>query len=140
MRKRSNRIRRPLAKLLTPAQHADLMIAPRMHLELVLNQTANIHYQKSVAGVLNISGVLAHMHGNAQLQTNFDNAQKVLVELIGAQRSPTSEEGSVLRQAFNQADSYIGIQNTLSMAKAIRYVDREIMAGRSTVISTEIGE
>jgi translation initiation factor 2B subunit (eIF-2B alpha/beta/delta family) len=99
----------------------------------------DINYLKSVAGVFNIVGVLAHMHRNGQLQGNVDTAQQVLLGLIEEKRPPTPEEATLLRQVFNQADRYIGIQNTVSMAKAIRYTDREIAAGRTTLISSEIG-
>lgn len=129
---------RPVAKLLTPAQHADLMIAPRLHLELILRHTVDMHYLQSIAGVFNIVGVLAHMHRNAPLQDNIDAAQQVLLGLIEGKRPPTPDEANLLRQVFNQADRYIGLQNTIALAKAIRYSDREIAAGRTLLIAAAI--
>lgn len=113
------------------------MIAPRLHLELLLNEVYELSYLSSLAGVFNLASVLAHLHRNAPLQANFDTAQKILITLIEKQRLPIPEEGSILRQAFNQADSYIGLQNTVSMAKAIQYSDAEHAAGRTTPVGAE---
>jgi hypothetical protein len=110
--------------LITPNQHAELMLAPRLHLEMMLTQTANLNYQQSVLGVFNLAVALAHQQKKPQIRTQFEAAQRIMSQLILGGRSPSQEENDFLRQSFNLADRHFGIQSGTNLARAFDFVDR----------------
>ncbi|PKO39590.1 MAG: hypothetical protein CVU33_04445 [Betaproteobacteria bacterium HGW-Betaproteobacteria-6] len=126
MRKKSKRTLRPVAKPLTAKQKADIVIAPRMHLQMLLAGQYDVDYACSLAGVFNLSGVLSHMYERNDLEQTFDLAQEIIVCLIREGRAPTGDEGQSLAEAFNLADAWITMQNTVSLMKAVDYMDREL--------------
>ena len=131
MRKRAKREIRPISSLITPAQHAELMLMPRMHLEMVLTQAINLNYQQSVLGVFNLGVALSHLRGKPQLQDQFEAAQQVMVNLIKGPRGPTADEGLLLSRCFNTADRMIGIQSRANLIRAIEFVDQRIASGHA---------
>ena len=110
--------------LISPAQHDDLMLGARLHLELVLTQEAVRDYQLSVLGVFNIAVALAHHQKKTPLQQHYEAAQLVMVELIQRQRPPDPVEGYLLRQTFNEADRYIGFQTQAKLVQAIEFASQ----------------
>ena len=124
MRKRCKRVSRPVSTLITPAQHMALMLKPRMHLELILSQTIDLDYQRSVLSVFNLAAALAFLQNKPQTQSQFEAAQRVMSLLIQGARSPSSEEGDFLRQSFNQADRHFGIQSGAMLVRAFEIVDQ----------------
>ena len=131
MRKRAKRVVRPISSLITPAQHAELMLIPRVHLEMVLTQVIDPNYQQSVLGVFNLGVALCHLRNKVQLQGPFEAAQGVMVALIKEARCPTREESVLLTQCFNLADRTIGVQSKASMVRAIEFVDQLIARGQA---------
>lgn len=127
MRKKSKRTLRPVAKPLTAKQKADIVIAPRMHLQMLLAGQYDVDYACSLAGVFNLSCVLSHMYERNDLEQTFDLAQEIIVCLIREGRAPTGDEGQSLAEAFNLADAWITMQNTVSLMKAVDYMDRELV-------------
>lgn len=127
MRKKSKRTLRPVAKPLTAKQKADIVIAPRVHLQMLLAWQYDVDYACSLAGVFNLSGVLSHMYERNDLEQTFDLAQEIIVCLIREGRVPTGDEGQSLAEAFNLADAWITMQNTVSLMKAVDYMDRELV-------------
>lgn len=126
MRKKSKRTIRPVAKPLTAKQKADIVIAPRLHLQMLLAGQYDVDYACSLAGVFNLSGALCHLYGRNELEQTFDLAQELIVCLIREGRAPTDGEGQSLAEAFNLADAWITMQNTATLMKAVDYVDREL--------------
>ena len=124
MRKRCKRVSRPVSTLITPAQHMALMLEPRMHLELILSQTVDLDYQRSVLGVFNLAAALAFLQSKPQIQNQFEAAQRVMSLLIQGARGPSPEEGDFLRLSFNQADRHFGIQSGATLARALDVVDQ----------------
>ena len=122
---------RPIAKPLTPKQRADILIAPRLHLHMLLTQHYDIAYICSVAGVFNIAGILALQLDRNDLQPYFEAAQEIILKLIEAKRTTADAEAPVLRDGFNLADEWISIQNTADLTKAIMYSDREVALGNT---------
>ena len=127
MRKKSKRTLRPVAKPLTAKQKADIVIAPRMHLQMLLAGQYDVDYACSLAGVFNLSGVLSHMYERNDLEQTFKLAQELIACLIREGRAPTGGEGQSLAEAFNLADTWITMQNTVSLMKAVDYMDRELV-------------
>ncbi|MFZ3037945.1 MAG: hypothetical protein WA112_11855 [Rugosibacter sp.] len=127
MRKKSKRTIRLVAKPLTAKQKADIVIAPRMHLQMLLAGQYDVDYACSLAGVFNLSGALCHLYGRNELEQTFDVAQEFIVCLIREERAPTDDEGQSLAEAFNLADAWITMQNTASLMKAVDYVERELV-------------
>ena len=124
MRKRCKRVSRPVSTLITPAQHMALMLKPRMHLELILSQTIDLDYQRSVLSVFNLAAALAFLQNKPQTQSQFEAAQRVMSLLIQGARGPSPEEGDFLRLSFNQADRHFGIQSGAALARALDVVDQ----------------
>ncbi|MBK7462158.1 MAG: hypothetical protein IPJ50_04985 [Betaproteobacteria bacterium] len=127
MRKKNKRIIRPVAKPLTAKQKADIVIAPRMHLQMLLAGQYDVDYACSLAGVFNLSGALSHMYERNDLEQTFDLAQELIVCLIREERVPTDDERQLLAEAFNLADAWITMQNTVTLMKAVDYVERELV-------------
>lgn len=127
MRKKNKRIIRPVAKPLTAKQKADIVIAPRMHLQMLLAGHYDVDYACSLAGVFNLSGALSHMYERNDLEQTFDLAQELIVCLIREERVPTDDERQLLAEAFNLADAWITMQNTVTLMKAVDYVERELV-------------
>lgn len=124
MRKRCNRASRPVSALITPDQHASLILRPRLHLEMLLAPVVDVDYQYSVLSVFDLAFALAHLQNKPQAQMQFEAAQKVLIRLIKEARGPSQDEGKILCQCFNQADYYFGIQNTAILVRAVEMVVR----------------
>ena len=129
MRKRSKRVKGPISALISPNEHATIMLLPRMHLELMLNQAVELKYQQSVLGIFNIAVAIAHFQENEAMQRQYQAAQDVMVQLIREERQPTAAERAFLLQCFNVADRTIGIQNKVQLVRAIEFVDRIIADG-----------
>lgn len=140
MRKSSKRVIRPPSTLIAPAQHDDLMLAPRLHLQMLLEGQHSADYLHSVAGVLNIAAALAQLHGHAQAQTQYSAAQAIMRALIDANRGPTTREGAHLVAAFNAANALLRRQTTHHLGRAITYVDRMIAAGQAGAVAPETAD
>lgn len=127
MRKKSKRTIRLVAKPLTAKQKADIVIAPRMHLQMLLAGQYEVDYACSLAGVFNLSGALSRMYERNDLEQTFDLAQELIVCLIREERAPRDDEGQSLSEAFNLADAWITMQNTSTLMKAVDYLERELV-------------
>lgn len=130
MRKKSGRVPRLVAKPLTPAQLQRMVVGPRMHLHLLLSGCYEHEYAGSIGGLFNVATALAHFKGHVELQAVFDGAQDVLLQLMEDMRAPDDAESERLREAFNLADQWIGIQDTAILTRAINYANKEIAAQR----------
>ena len=91
----------------------------------------DIDYQKSVLGIFNLGVAIAHLKGNADLQTRFESAQMEIVKLIKEERKPTQQEAAFISSCFNVADRLIGIQHKELLGKAILFVDKMIEESRA---------
>ena len=87
----------------------------------------DVDYACSLAGVFNLSGALSHMYERNDLEQTFDLAQELIVCLIREERVPTDDERQLLAEAFNLADAWITMQNTVTLMKAVDYVERELV-------------
>lgn len=104
---------------------------------MLLSQHYEHEYAASIGGIFNIATALAHFKGNAELQSEFDGAQDVLVRLIEEGRAPDAEEGVQIREAFNLADQWIGIQDTAILTRAINYANKETAALRQAATAAK---
>lgn len=116
-------------KLMTQRERTDLMVAPRLHLQMILGGQLEPEYLHSVAGVFNIAGALANYRRRRELEERFDRAQLIMAILIEELRAPTTEEAQLVTDSFNAADRLLSCQNKTDLAKVIAYVDRRISRG-----------
>ena len=110
MRKRNPRKPRAVSTLLTPQQHERIIIGPRMH--------------------------LAHLNNNEDLQSFFENAQKLLLDSMSSSEQIVlhDEVTKELQAAFNQLDRYIGIQHGMALIRAIEFIERGVATGEGVEI------
>lgn len=116
-------------KLMRPAEQTDLMVAPRLHLQMIISGQLDLEYLHSVAGVFNIAGALANYRHRRELEEAFDRAQLIMASLIQDFRAPTDEEVQQITDSFNAADRLLRCQKKPDLAKVIAYVDRRIARG-----------
>lgn len=102
------------------------MLPPRLHLEMMLTHAANPDFQQSVLGVFNLAVGLSYLQNKPQIQTQFETAQRIMVQLIRGVRSPGLEEREILLKSFNLADRYFGVQSRNNLARAYDFVDRTL--------------
>ena len=126
MRKKSKRTIRPVAQPLSAKQKARIFIGPRLHFQMLLAQQYNISYISSVAGIFNFAAVIAYMKDRMDLLATFDAAQDLILVLIEESRPPSETEIPSLTEAFNLADSWIEMQNTATLSKALLSSGREL--------------
>lgn len=117
------------SKLMTRSEQTDLMVAPRLHLQMILGGQLDLEYLHSVAGVFNIAGALANYRHRRELEEAFDRAQLIMASLIQEVRAPTGEEAQQVTDSFNAADRLLRCQTKTDLAKVIAYVDRRIARG-----------
>jgi len=79
--------------------------------------------------VFNIASALSHLRNKLQIRNPYDGARIPMIDLIRGARSPSREESDLLRQYFNQADRYLGIQSTAMLLRAIELVERMTAQG-----------
>lgn len=116
-------------KLMSRSEQTDLMVAPRLHLQMILGGRLDLEYLHSVAGVFNIAGALANYRHRRELEEAFDKAQLIMANLIQDLRAPTEEEAQQVTDSFNAADRLLRSQKKTDLAKVIAYVDRRIARG-----------
>ena len=102
------------------------MVAPRLHLQMLLSGQHDIDYLCSVVGVLNLANVLAVQLKREDLVEPLDAAQHVVSALINEGRALRDDEAAILQEGFNLADAWICIQNTLALQRALDYEAREL--------------
>lgn len=129
MRKRGHRPRKAVGKLLSPASHEQLMVLPRVHLHMVLEGNLDGDYLATIAGVFNIVIALSHLQQKSDRQAFFERAQAIVLEMMRSQSLADDESQGILLQAFNQADYYIGIQQTRQIHRAMQLVEQSIQSG-----------
>jgi len=112
-----------------PAEQTDLMVVPRMHLQMLLGGQLELEYLYSIAGVFNIASALANYRRRRELEEAFDRAQLIMAKLIQEFSIPTDEEALQITNSFNAADRLIRTQTKPDLAKVIAYVDRRIARG-----------
>ena len=125
MRKKCHRNTREVARRLTPQQNADLLLGPRLHLHMLLVQKYDLTYVCSIAWVFNIAVVLAFEADRRDLLRFFIPVQDIVLILMNEMRGPTTNEGDELRNAFNVADHWFGLQNVQRIAMATKYASQE---------------
>lgn len=135
MRKSCKRVIRHTATLITPAQHDELLLGPRLHLQMLVDGHAELPYLYSVAGVFNIAVALSHLQSNGHAQAQFGTAQEMVFNLIREKRAPIPEESSLLVAAINAASALLRRQTTSNLTRAIAYVEQMIASGDALALA-----
>jgi len=119
MRKHCHRVPRSVSVLISPEQHANLILPPRLHLLSLLDRSVDPEHQFSVLGLFDIAFSLAYLKKKHRVRILFQEAQEVMFRLIKEARSPTQAEGNFLLRCVDHADYHFGIQQQKIMIGAI---------------------
>jgi len=117
------------SKLMTRSEQTELLVVPRLHLQMIIGGQLDLEYLHSVAGVFNIAGALSNYRHRRELEEAFDRAQLIMASLIQDFRVPTDEELHQITDSFNVADRLLRSVKKPDLAKVIAYVDRRIAGG-----------
>lgn len=118
MRKRSRRQVGAKTSLLTPQEQVELLIAPRVHLDLILARQRNADYFQSVIGLFDLAIALANRLGQAAHSANYERAQWALESMARGFPSANEAELDVVRASFNQACRAICREDRRRLAEA----------------------
>lgn len=130
MRKRNHRIPRPLALPLTAIQHQDLVLRPRISLELLCRGDADMEHLQVVLGFFNLGLALVFLSGNHGWLPYFEDAQ-TKVSAAECQPSghfhllPGPDLDSVVA-LFNALDEFLPQQYQHMVVRAIDCVKRAL--------------
>lgn len=117
---------------LTSAEYVNLILAPRLHLELILSsERVESYYLISVVGVFNVATALAYMHKDKRAIALYDSVQNTVLQMA-QEGADGMEERDHLRRVFNIADDYIGRHGRADILRAIRVVEYQIKHGEGT--------
>ncbi|MBS1158524.1 MAG: hypothetical protein H6R15_943 [Proteobacteria bacterium] len=118
MRKRSRRKESAKAGRLTPEEQVELLIAPRVHLDLILARQRNTDYLRSVIGFFDIAIALAALSPPTQQTANYERALAVL-ETLAHGTAAAEAELDLVRASFNQACLDICREDRRRLTKAM---------------------
>lgn len=126
---RVKRIAYPAASRLTDPEQVEIMLAPYLHLQQLLDcGEANPYYLASIIGVLNVATALAYLHKDKRSISLYESIQHTLLD-VARQGVSDDETGERLQRVFAIADNYIAIQSKADVLRAIRLVELEIAHG-----------
>ena len=131
---RASRTFSPIIPRLSESECVNLMLAPRLHLEMLLNATVITPYDLlSVVGVFNVATALAYLNKDKRAITLYESVQQSVLAI--AQHGEDSPElRDHLRRVFNVADVYIVQQSRQNVLRAINLVEYQIKSGEGTTL------
>lgn len=126
MRKSSSRKVKPVSQLLTPKQHQDLVIRPRLCLELLRQGLATKEHLLALIGFFNYGGALAYLNEREALMDDIFRVQQMLADLAIGNEGPylLADPAHPSFRIFNVLDDYLRIQRVHVLIKALQYADR----------------
>lgn len=136
MRKQCKRKIRPLAKLLAPSQHNDLMMGPLMHLELICLGTGTREHARSVAGLLNIGTALAYLAKRKVLYTNLQGCLTILQAAV-LRSEPlviTEDDQARLRYVCTELEGYMSLQHKSKLISALEFIEHALKTGEGAEV------
>lgn len=122
---------------LSAAEYVDMLLPPRIHLELLLNcVTINPWHLTSVVGVFNVATALAYMHHDQRSIRLYEAVSQLVLDISrsGFDESSMRER---LRKTFNIADDYLQQQTRPDLLRAVRLVEYQIRHGQATPLLLE---
>lgn len=132
-----NRVQRivgPAAGRLAPAECVNLMLAPRLHLEMLLTQEKlDPYYLISVVGVFNVATALAYLYKDKRSIALYDSVQHTVLA-VAKDAEDTPENRDHLRRVFNIAEAYILAQRKTDVLRGINLVEYQIKHGEGTTL------
>jgi hypothetical protein len=138
LRKRSRRKLSAKATLLTPQEQVELLIAPRVHLDLILARHRNAAYLQSVIGLFDMAIALANLLGQTVQSANYERAQWTLESMARGIPSADDAELDIVRASFNQACRAICREDRRRLAEATIGAERRSEMRRLRSISEPI--
>lgn len=128
----SRRLHPFAGKRLTANEYVDMLLPPRIHLELLLTGEAiNPWHLTSVVGVFNVATALAYMHHDRRAIRLYEAVSQLV---LGISRAGFDQPGmrERLRKTFNIADDYLQQQTRPDLQRAVRLVEYQIRHGQAT--------
>lgn len=102
------------------------MLGPRLHLDLLMAGTIEVVYLQSVQRILDTACILAHQLNRPDLMPCLEAALNVIIQLTEKNRTLNGEEQATLRDGFNLAEAWIGLQTTVVLNRAMIGYDRRL--------------
>ncbi len=131
---RVQRIVTPAASRLSPAESVNLMLAPRLHLEMLISQEAlNSYYLISVVGVFNVATALAYLYKDKRSIALYESVQRTVLAMA-REGADSTENREHLRRVFNIAEAYILAQRKTDVLRAINLVEYQIKHGEGSTL------
>lgn len=131
---RVQRVVAPAATRLLGAEYVNLMLAPRLHLEMLLSAEVWVpYYLVSVVGVFNVATALAYMHKDRRAIALYDGVQNTVLAVAHEPATLPAARDQLLR-VFNIADDYIARHGRGDILRAIRVVEYQIQHGEGTTL------
>ena len=118
MRKKK-RIPRPISTILSPAEVDELVIAPRIHLALLLEGKAELIHLQSLVGIFNLGMCIASVRNNAMLSNEVGAGMSILGLVIRA-KPPTlpNEQVDTFLAIFSKIESVIRMTTRTTLIAA----------------------
>ena len=118
MRKKK-RIPRPISTILSPAEVDELVIAPRIHLALLLEGKAELIHLQSLVGILNLGMCIASVRNNAMLSNEVGAGMSIL-ELVIRAKPPAlpNEQVDTFLAIFSKIESVIRMTTRTTLIAA----------------------
>lgn len=136
MSKRTPRRPRPAYKIITPQQHQELVIGPRMAQALLYCGQATMAHVQTIVGLLNLVSVLVTNSHNDHLREPVFKAQQYLVQLEpdseGHYHLDAGARQDLLSQVLDRADRLLSLQSNGVLLRALDYMERAFAGGRSS--------
>lgn len=130
---RVKRIAQPAASRLTDPERVEIMLAPYLHLQQLLDTgEPNPYYLASIVGVLNVATALAYLHKDKRSIRLYESVQHTLLD-VARQGIADEESGERLQRVFVIADNYIAVQSKTDVLRAIRLVEFQIEHGEGSM-------
>lgn len=145
MRKRTVRKVRPVSAMISPEQHAEVVMMVHLYLDSFLNGTASIDQMQEIASFYNLGSVLANYHRDLAKQEQMHRALKIVARCVrdgadGVVAIPTDEERTDIRTSCTMLDRWIGIQSKYTLFKVCNYIDRALESRSGAVIDPAFSE
>lgn len=128
---KSARKPRPVGRLLTPAQVDQIVLQPRIHLQLLCLGSGNALMAQNVAAFFNLGAALAFLRKDTARTNMIHLGQDALLEPVREANGDLEktlvyrdEAIEIMRKTFNMIEGWISLQNNIQMLAAVDVVDK----------------
>jgi hypothetical protein len=144
MRKKSNRVIRPISRPLPLKQYRSLVLQPRIGLELLREGIAERRQWIAVIGFFNLGIALAYLAGDNDFVRHTHTVQNILVALDPDDNQcfklPEGEPCNTVVAVFNAIDDYLKTQTVPVIEQALVYINKALDGQESSADVVTLAE